>query len=103
LLEQLLVALGTPKNGEPRRGALLVALTPPGGCRSCRGPPQIPGPAAGASWPGLRCKGASSPPPKVTLLGGIGVGGAPGAPRERELGQEDKNSRGGLDFGGGGK
>ncbi|XP_005533285.1 PREDICTED: CAAX prenyl protease 2 [Pseudopodoces humilis] len=27
ILEQLLVALGTPKNGEPRRGALLVALT----------------------------------------------------------------------------
>ncbi|XP_068035142.1 uncharacterized protein [Anomalospiza imberbis] len=27
VLEQLLVALGTPKNGEPRRGALLVALT----------------------------------------------------------------------------
>nr|XP_041567851.1 type 2 DNA topoisomerase 6 subunit B-like [Taeniopygia guttata] len=30
LLEQLLVALGTPKNGEPRRGALLVALTKEG-------------------------------------------------------------------------
>ncbi|TRZ10315.1 hypothetical protein HGM15179_016793 [Zosterops borbonicus] len=30
VLEQLLVALGTPKNGEPRRGALLVALTAKG-------------------------------------------------------------------------
>ncbi|RMB90525.1 hypothetical protein DUI87_33126 [Hirundo rustica rustica] len=31
VLEQLLVALGTPRNGEPRRGALLVALTAGGG------------------------------------------------------------------------
>lgn len=31
VLEQLLVVLGTPKSGEPRRGALLVALTAGGG------------------------------------------------------------------------
>ncbi|XP_031950705.1 type 2 DNA topoisomerase 6 subunit B-like [Corvus moneduloides] len=31
VLEQLLVVLGTPKSGEPRRGALLVALTAAGG------------------------------------------------------------------------
>lgn len=36
VLEQLLVALGTPKNGEPRRGALLVALTARG---DPKGPP----------------------------------------------------------------